>query len=381
MTRALASIDSTSPAVIEARDELLRRILQFCRLLRTAGLSFTPGRLIDVVRSLRSIDLLEPDSFRWALRVNLVGSRDEEKLFDRLFDAFWRSATEVREVPTEFEMEERQDDRNLEYPEEPPDVRSTPMQWSPDEVTRDVDLQARFAELGPDLDRLIRELAQKLATRPSRRRQPSARGRQIDLRRSLRRNLRHGMDLVELRRTRRRTRRTRLVLLCDVSGSMDSYNPLLLNLMFGLQKRLSSSRTVVFSTRSTEVTTLLRQHSVGRTLREISRSARHWSGGTDIGAALATLNRKILREGAPSSTIAIVLSDGYDQGDATRVALEMRALRRRVRKIVWINPLLGSHGYAPIAKGMRAALPFVDHFLPAHDVGSLRLLCRDLARV
>ncbi len=211
--------------------------------------------------------------------------------------------------------------------------------------------------------------------------QPSARGRRIDLRRSLRRNLRHGMDLVELSRSRRRVRKTRLVLFCDVSGSMDSYNPFLLELMFGLQKSLGNSRTVVFSTEATEISAVLRQHSVRRTLSEISRLARHWSGGTDIGGALAVLNRDILRQGAPASTVVIILSDGYDQGDAARIGSEMRALRRRVRTVVWVNPLFGSDGYAPIAKGMRAALPYVGHFLPAHDVGSLHALCRDLARI
>jgi uncharacterized protein with von Willebrand factor type A (vWA) domain len=149
--------------------------------------------------------------------------------------------------------------------------------------------------------------------------------------------------------------------------------------MFGLQQRLKSSRTVVFSTRATEISRVLRRRSVRETLAEVSRLARHWSGGTRIGDALAAVNRRILREGSASSTVAVVLSDGYDQGDPRVIAREMEALRRRVRTVVWINPLLGSEGYAPLAKGMRAALPHVDRFLPAHDARSLRSLCRELA--
>ncbi|MEE8147107.1 MAG: VWA domain-containing protein, partial [Longimicrobiales bacterium] len=215
---------------------------------------------------------------------------------------------------------------------------------------------------------------------PSRRVKPALRGRRVDLRRSLRRNTGHGMELLELRRTKRRIRKTRFVLLCDVSGSMDTYNPFLLELMFGIQKVLKGSRTVVFSTRATEISAMLSQRSVAETLRDVARRARHWSGGTDIGEALATLNRRILQQGTPRSTVAIILSDGYDQGEPARIEAEMRALRRRVRKVVWINPLLGTEGYAPIAKGMRAAMPYVDHFLPAHDIASLRALCRDLAK-
>lgn len=189
------------------------------------------------------------------------------------------------------------------------------------------------------------------------------------------------MDLVELRRSRRRVRKTRLVLICDVSGSMDTYNPFLLQLLLGLQKVLKNTRTVVFSTQATEITSTLRRRSVAETLGEITRAVRHWSGGTSIGRALASTNRRVMREGSARSTVAIVLSDGYDQGDPSEVKREMRALRRRVRSVVWVNPLLGTHGYAPLAKGMSAALPFVDHFLPAHDLRSLRALCHDLARV
>ncbi|MDP6589422.1 MAG: VWA domain-containing protein [Alphaproteobacteria bacterium] len=381
MTAARLTLESSAPDIKAASEALFSRLLGFRAVLRAGGFNVTSGRMIDAVRSLRHIDLIEPDAMRLALRLNIAASRDEEERFDQLFNAFWLGASEIEQQPTEIELEPRPDDRNREHPEMPPDLRGDPMQWSSDGVTRELDLAARWREARPDIEALLRELTRRLATRPSRRLRPARRGRRVDLRRSLRRNLRHGMDLVELSRTRRRVRKTRLVLFCDVSGSMDSYNPFLLEFMFGLQKSLANSRTVVFSTEATEISAVLRQHSVRRTLSEISRRARHWSGGTDIGGALAILNRDILGQGAPSSTVAIILSDGYDQGDAARIESEMRALRRRVRTVVWVNPLFGSDGYAPIAKGMRAALPHVDHFLPAHDIGSLHLLCRDLARI
>lgn len=381
MTPAATRVERSSPLIAAGRDELFARVRRFCRMLRAAGFGVTPGRLIDVQRALLRVDLLDPGAVRWAFRVNLVSSREEEILFDRLFDAFWLHAAELQEVPSELELEPRPDDDNEEYPESPPDELGSPTHWSADEVARDLDLAVRWEDPTRSVERLVRELARRLATRPSRRREPARRGRRIDLRRSLRRNVRHGMDLVDLRRSRARVRKTRLVLLCDVSGSMDTYSPFLLQLMLGLQKALKSSRTVVFSTEATEITPSLRRQGVGETLREISRQARHWSGGTDIGGALARVNRTILRQGSPSSTVAIVLSDGYDQGDAAGIDAEMRALRRRVRTVVWVNPLIGTDGYAPVAKGMSAALPYVDHFLPAHDIESLYGLCDSLARI
>ena len=365
----------------ERRAALHERVLAFCRLLRRLGLGVTSGRIIDVFRALDHVRIHHRDEFRLALRVNLVGSHDEEGLFDRVFETFWDGAPEVEMVARELDLEPRPDDAHEEIPDEPPDLLGSPQQYSRDEVRRDKVLVGQWAGESPEMRRLLHELLTSLATRPSRRRRPARRGPRIDLRRTLRRNVRHGMDIVDLARTARKVRKTRIVLLCDVSGSMDMYTPFLLQLMLGVQKGLKNSRTVVFSTRATEITRMLRHQSVAHTLASIGQGARHWSGGTDIGAALAQVNREVLREGSASSTVAIVISDGYDQGDPVVVRREMQALQRRARVVVWINPLLGTEGYAPIAQGMRAALPHVDHFLPAHDVASLRALCRTLMHV
>jgi len=248
---------------------LHERVLVFCRLLRRLGFGVTPGRIIDVFRALDHVRVATRDEFRLALRTNLVSSHDEETLFDRVFETFWdgESATEV--VARELELEPRPDDDQEELPEEPPDVLGSPRQWSRDEVSRDKALIGHWIGQSPDARRVLRELVTNLATRPSRRRRPALRGSRIDLRRTLRRNARYGMDIVELARTERKIRKTRLVLLCDVSGSMDTYNPFLLQLMFGVQKGLKNSRTIVFSTRATEVTRLLRHQSVTETLARI----------------------------------------------------------------------------------------------------------------
>ena len=363
------------------RDALIRRTLEFCRMLKQARLNVTPGRIIDVFRSLTHIHLEERNEFRLTLRANLASSREEERIFDQLFAAFWEAKAPRDGEPEEIDLESRDDDRNQEVPERPPEQKGAPQQYSRDEVLRLKDLLDEWPGGWQEFERILKDLAIRLATRPSRRFKVANRGRRIDLRQSLRRNMRYGMDMVELVRAQRKIRKTRVVMLCDVSGSMDTYCPFLLQLMFGLQKALKNSRTAVFSTQVTEITRALRRHTVERTLREVSDLARHWSGGTDIGGALRRLNRRIIREGLASSTVCIIVSDGYDQGDASVVKREMEALRRRVRVVVWVNPLLGTEGYAPMAHGMRVALPHVDHFLPAHDVHSLRGLCRTLATV
>jgi uncharacterized protein with von Willebrand factor type A (vWA) domain len=360
---------------------LHERVLAFCGLLRRMGFGVTSGRIIDAFRALDRVSVQRRDEFRLALRTNLVSSRDEELLFDRVFESFWDGAPDVEMAARELNLEPRSDDRNEEIPDEPPDVLGSPRRYSRDELRRRKALLGQWPGESPEMRRLLRDLLASLATRPSRRRRPARNGARIDLRRTLRRNVRHGLDVVDLARTDRKVRKTRLVLVCDVSGSMDTYNPFLLQLMFGVQKGLKNSRTIVFSTRSTEITRMLRHQSVAHTLAGIGQTAQHWSGGTDIGAALAQVNREVLRDGSASSTVAVVISDGYDQGDPAVVRREMEALRRRTRVVVWINPLLGTEGYAPIAQGMRAALPYIDHFLPAHDLTSLRGLCRALVRV
>jgi len=364
-----------------AAEPVFGRALALCRLARDADLRVTQGRVIDVFRALERVDWANEDDFRLAIRVNLAANRDEERRFDRLFHDYWHGADpadgDYKPWRPELVRGEKEHGAHRGHEE----MLTETEHFGAEEVVRELNLAARWDEHAPPLDEVIRELARRLATRPSRRQRHAANGRRIDLRRSVRRNVRHGMDMLELSRVKRRTRKTRLVLLSDVSGSMDAFNPFLLQLMLGLQQALKNSRTLVFSTQLSEITTLLRRSSVRETLDEIGTRVKHWSGGTDIGAALADLNRGVLREGSSRATVAIIISDGYDNGSSERIEREMRAMRRRVRKIVWINPMFGATTFQVRAAGMKAALPHVDHFLPAFNAASLKILVRELARI
>ena len=229
--------------------------------------------------------------------------------------------------------------------------------------------------------RLIRRIAPAVRSAVSRRHRAHRRGRAIDLRRSLRTAVRRHGEVRDLARRRRRRRRIDVVVLADVSGSMDRYSEFLVQFIYGLQQELRGVSTFVFSTRLFEVTPVLRARSFASALRLLERSVEGWSGGTQIGSALEQFNRRYARERVHRRTVVIVLSDGWDRGDGALVGREMERLQRRAKRLIWLNPLLGQPRYRPLSEGMAAALPFCDDFLPAHNVESLERFGRHLLAI
>jgi len=236
-----------------------------------------------------------------------------------------------------------------------------------------------FSTFTPDqLDEVYRltvQIARRLARRLSRRRRPVGRRGRVDLRRTLRANLSRG-DLIDLKFRRRKRRKVRLVLLCDVSGSMDLYSRFLLQFLFALQNVFGRVETFTFSTRLTRVS----EHLKGRSYRQVLRrltDVRDWSGGTRIGESLAQFNREWSHL-VDRRTIVIVLSDGWDTGEPDLLAGELLRIKRRAGRVMWLNPLLGNPSYEPLTRGMAAALPLVDDFAAAHNLASLRDLAHRL---
>jgi len=358
-------------------ERIVTHILHFCRYLKRQGLRITTGRILDVASALRAIEVTHKQDFYLALRCCLVASREDIAIFDQAFPLFWEFTEDEFRSP----LPVGQEGLDTAITVQTVGLRSEGVngsQWSPHETLGRRDVNTLSVEESREINRLIREVAKRIATRESRRRKPARRGERVHFRTALRRSQKYGMDLIDLAWEKRKKRKTHVVLLCDVSGSMDCYSQFLIQFMFGLQKELKNSRTAVFSTRLTNVSNILRRKSVEAALGEISRHVLDWSGGTNIGGALAAFNRTLGKSCVRSSTVIIIVSDGYDRGDTTVLAKEMTALRRRCHKLIWINPLLGTVGYSPVAEGMRTALPYVDHFLPAHDLESLRGVSRVL---
>lgn len=379
-------------AIADVRPDLVATTTRFCRALREAGLHVTPAEAIEATRVLELIDLADRDELRNALRSVLTSRPEDFKLFDELFDHFWswepytQGQARRRSAPVRPEQP-----RPITRPNAAPSVtrwlraEADMLDEVPLTVSRESDIERLhtkdFATFAPDeleeIRRVAARLARQLAARPSRRWRPAMRGTRLDLRQLMRRSLKTGGDVVELTFRERRLRKTKLVLLCDVSGSMDLYSRFLLQFLYALQNCFARVETFVFSTRLSRVTEQLRRRPYGLALRRLAAGVDDWSGGTRIGECLAAFESAWSRI-VDRRTVVVVLSDGWDAGDPALVASTLASIRERAGRIVWLNPLLGSPTYRPETRGMAAALPHLDVFAPVHNLESLRALARHL---
>jgi hypothetical protein len=370
--------------------------VRFCRALRERGVLATPAESIDALRALAAVDLGDRADVYFALRALLPTRREDLAIFDELFEEWWRVAPEGD--PAREEREGRRRNPPVRPPaDEPRTARGAEFlaRWaaaaavgaeqgtlsiatpSTHDATGATDFGAHTGtELGA-IEQAAARIARRLRARPGRRWTRARRGERIDMRRLVRLSLKTGGDPIELAYRSRKPRRTRLVVLCDVSGSMDLYSRFLLQLLFALQRAFARVETFAFSTRLVRITDSLRRESYRDALDALVRLP-GWSGGTRIGESLAgfvagwprLLDRR---------TVVIVLSDGWDTGDPEVLAAALRLIRRRAGRVVWLNPLLGSPAYRPLARGMQAALPHVDVLAPVHDLASLEALARHLS--
>jgi hypothetical protein len=381
-------------ALAGRRTSLPANLVQFAGLLHAAELAVTTAQLVGAARALRVVGVSRRDDFRQALAASFVTKQEDRQVFDLLFDRFWR-------LPREDEPPEQPQPDTLSGGEarlgtartvelayarnEPglglPEGDTPPRTYSPDDVLLTKDFTTFRDDELREARHHLRRLAAKLATATSRRRRAQAASDEIDLRRTLRQAARRGGEAYELARRRRRVRRTKLIVLCDVSGSMDVYSRFLVQFLYGLRQQLHSVGVFVFSTRLFELTPLLRGRSYDEALGRIARRVDGWSGGTRIGECLAAFNGRHAASLLGRRSIVAIISDGWERGDIAQMEREMARLRRRAYRVLWLNPLLGGSGYRPLAQGMQAALPFVDQFLPVHNLASLARLSRELTRL
>lgn len=373
---------------------LLSNLLLFGRVLRGLGLAVDPGRMVDLVQALEHVGLARRDDVRAAAQALLVRRHEDLALFEAAFDAFWRKPTDGATSLDLRALGERRrfkrsrcepsaapdvlpGDDGRAAPDEPPRLRAQ-LTWSARELLRHKD----FAELSADelrqVEALIAASSWRLRERRTRRLRPG-RGARLDLRRTLRHALRQGGEILTWRRRAPRTRPRPLVVIADISGSMERYTRLLLLFMYALADGLGARvEAFVFGTRLTRVTRELRGRAVGRALDDVARAVPDWSGGTRMGDALRAFNfewgRRVLGHGA----IVLLISDGWDRGDPELLRDETARLQRNCQRLIWLNPLVGTPGYEPLTRGLQAALPYVDDFLPARHVASLDDLARRL---
>jgi len=378
--------------VPEVRPDLLPRLGAFARLLHDAGLEAGPRRLTDATRALGLIDLKQHDDFRNSLRAVFVSRKEDIPTFEAAFDIFWappdpRASAGMmpgRNRPLPLSPERAQawsnalglnaSQMNRENEAEFPASSSG---YSAEELLRQKDFEQMTWAETEQVRRLLEQAPWRVAERRTRRLRPSGSGR-VDLRRSARHAIRSSGELMTLFRRKPRVRRRPLVLICDVSGSMERYSRLLMIFAHAIARR-EDLEAFVFSTRLTRITRLLRHRDLDRALDLVSKGVHDFSGGTRIGDALGDFNRHWARRVLGHGAVVIIVSDGWDRGDPSHLSAELVHLRRSAHRLIWLNPLLGSEGYEPLTRGMVAALPHCDDFLTAHNVQALDDLGRLLA--
>ena len=368
-------------------DAVLRQVVTFGRVLREAGLEVGPGRLADALVALSHVDVSRRDDVYWALRASLVSKREDLDTFDRAFDAwFLRLAVRAPRRPVEPPALRARDlardrmERTADDGEDGVNV-SEEIGWSEHELLRQKDFAAMTPEELARVRGLMDELVSARPLRRSRRLHRHHRGRTIDLRRLARASLATGGEPVE-RAFRRRTDVPRkLVVLCDVSGSMERYSRALLLFLHAAVGTGSGVEVFAFGTRLTHLTPELRTHDPETALDAAAASVVDWACGTRIGASLKQFNDVWGRRAVSRGAVVIVVSDGWEGGGPDVVAREMARLGRAAYAVIWVNPIKGHPDYQPLAGGMRAALPYVDRFLAGHNLASLEELADILSSI
>ncbi|MDQ6636755.1 MAG: VWA domain-containing protein [Candidatus Dormibacteraeota bacterium] len=364
--------------------DLLPRLAAFARLLHDAGLDGGPGRLTTATKALGFIDLRDRAGFRDTLRACFVGRREELPVFEAAFDIFWAPPDprvragflpgKSRPLPLAPDrarswMQALGLNQGAQRPGDLQEVVNESSGYSADELLRHKDFDEMSWEETEQVKRLLQQSPWRIAERRTRRSRPARRG-EVDLARTARQSISSSGELIRLLHRQPQLRRRPLVLICDVSGSMERYSRLLLIFAHATARR-ERLETFVFSTRLTRITRLLRKREIEPALSEVSKRVHDFSGGTRIGEALAEFNRRWARRVLGHGAVVVLVSDGWDRGDPELLAREVSRLRRMSHRLIWLNPLLGSAGYEPVTRGMAAALPHTDDFLAAHNLKAL----------
>ncbi|HEY1930749.1 MAG TPA: VWA domain-containing protein [Acetobacteraceae bacterium] len=374
--------------------------MHFARLLRRAGLPVGPAETLAAQSALTRIDLGSRAETRTALRAVMTHRHEHSEVFDQAFALFWRDPTAAEQAAA-MALLEAQKDKKLERPppasrrvaeafhqkrehrpaaqDEPP-VQDAVLTVSDQERLQRMDFEAMSADDIAAAKQEIRRLTLPLDLRRTRRLRPDPLGPATDLRRTIRNSLRQGGEILSIARSRRQTRPPPLVVLCDISGSMSRYAQILLHFLHAVTNDRDRVHVFLFGTRLTNITRQLRHRDPEVAFQTVSHIVPDWSGGTRIGEALATFNRRWAKRVLGQGAVVLLITDGLDRDGAVHLADNMDRLHRSCRRLIWLNPLLRWSGFEPRSQGIRAMLPHVDDFRPVHNLQSLRALVDLLSR-
>ena len=382
----LASIDGSG-----SKGLLSGNVMHFARLLRAAGLRIGPDRVIDCVRALELANCERRDDWYWTMSAVLLSKEEQRPIFDQAFRIFWRDPqlaqkmmqallpkTYGRAAKDEeqsqrlsdalFSQRNQREARPLEEQKVELDARLT---FSSREVLQRMDFDTMSAAELAEAKRMLRELRLPLPMIRTRRYRPSPRGTRVDLRATLRESLREGGDVIPLVRGATIDIHPPLVVLCDISGSMNPYARMFLHFLHAITNDRDRVTVFVFGTRLTNITRQLRHRDVDVAMAKVADAIKDWSGGTRIGVCLRDFSWRWGRRVLGQNACVVLVSDGLDREAGEGLGEEMQRLHKSCRELIWLNPLLRYDKFEARPAGVRAMLPHVDRFLPVHNLKSL----------
>ena len=367
----------------------LHNLIVFGRMLRRAGLDVHTGRLQDLAEALQQVNLAVRNEVYHTCRALLIHRREDMPTFDAVFERFWRdhsadppaltgppsqrSRAELAASRAGLETDpgESQEEVAAHTEDEQQEEDEEWQTWSDASTLAHKD----FSDFTPEEIAIAQTALDRLTWTPGMRktrRWVPGRGARVDVRRAIARSLRTGGDVVVFPREKRRLRPRPLVLLCDVSGSMERYSRMLLQFAHAMTRQQQGHIEVfLFSTRLTNITADLKTRGLDLALSRVSQSVHDWSGGTRIGDALRQLNKRWSRRVLVRGPVVLIISDGWDRGDPEVIRTEIGRLQRSCHRLIWLNPLIGTTDYAPLTRGLQAALPFVHDFMPVRTLTNL----------
>ena len=369
--------------MILRRTSLSANIVQFCRFLRQKGFAVGVEEETITLEALQFIDYMDSSVFRMVIKATLCRSKTQAEVFDILFNDYWKQLNKAVDAKTKDDASQKQKavSQQSQFKSLKTWLHGNRNDETEETATYSIHQnlsQKDFSSIPDDevdeLMQIIRALAKRLAAKTNRRYKFSHKIKMPDLRQTLRKNLRRGGELLELVYRKPKPNRVKLVLLCDVSKSMELYTAFLLQFMYAFQQVYGRMETFTFGTSLKRITTFLKENNFRDALHLLEIENNDWAGGTRIGESLDRFVKIYSKKMLDSKTIVIILSDGWDNGNMELLKKSMGAIQARSKKIIWLNPLAGYASYRPDVAGMQTAMPFIDVFAPVHNAESLRRL-------
>ena len=381
--------------------QITKHIVSFGRVLRRAGLEISTGQMMDALRALEIVGVRSRMDVYQSLYSIFLTRRDQVELFEQAFQIFWRSPSKLpkimqmilpelqssnvkhsKRVQQALAETDQQNKHSRQLPtNEKKETVDVVLTYSPMEVLRNKDFASFSTEEVLQAKKFLRKMQWQITPRPTRRFIPQHKGRKLDLRKSLQQSLRLEGEFFKLKWRAHNTRPRDITILCDVSGSMERYTRMLLHFMHTVTYDIRRVETFVFGTRLNRITRMLRLRDIDEAVDSVTKAVTDWGGGTRIGEAIKDFNYTWARRVLRSSSVVMIISDGWDRGDIPLLEREMGRLSRSCHRLIWLNPLLGYRDYEPLTRGMKTVLPYVDDFLPVHNLESLEQLGKVLGSI